>query len=264
MFFVFSKISEYFAAPAHFFLFAVSLGALLLYTRFSRWGRRLTALGAVGLCLLAFAPVGHMLAVPLETRFPPPPGDMPAPDGIIVLGGAADEDLSAQLGRPAFTEAMERLTAPIALLRRYPRARLVFAGGAAKLRRSTRTEAEVVKRFWLDAGVDQGAAIYEDRSRDTYENAVFTRDLVAPRPGERWLLVTSAIHMPRSVGIFRQAGFPVIPYPVDYRTNGRPWGVGFPGNPVKNMGLADLAAHEWAGLIAYRLTGRTDALFPAP
>lgn len=264
MFFVVSKIFEFFAAPAHLALFVTALGAALLYTRCSRWGRRLAAVGAVALLLMAFGPIGHLLAVPLETRFPAPPDDMPAPDGIIVLGGSVDEHLSAELDRTVFVEAVERLTAPIALTRRYPKARLVFTGGSAALRGSRHTEAQAVQRFWREAGVDRGNVLYEDRSRNTYENAVFTRDLVRPNPGERWLLVTSATHMPRAVGIFRQAGFSVVAYPVDYRTAGRWLGWSFSRYPIKTLGLVDCAAHEWAGLIAYRLTGKSGALFSAP
>lgn len=264
MFFILSKIFEFFLAPAHLFIFLATLGAALLYTRLFRWGRRLTLVSATALLAMAFGPVGHFLAVPLETRFPPPPDDMPAPDGIIVLGGTVDEKLSADLDRVVFVDAAERLTAPIALKRRYPNARLVFSGGSAALRGSPYTEAEVVKRFWRDSGVDTGAALYEDRSRNTFENAVFTRELVRPKPGERWLLVTSAAHMPRSVGIFRQAGFPVTAYPVDFRTNGDLARAGVPRFATRALGLVDFAAHEWAGLIAYRFTGKTDALFPAP
>ena len=129
----------------------------------------------------------------------------------------------------------------------------------------THTEAAAVKRFWRDVGLDNGDIFYEDRSRNTYENAIFTRELVKPKQGERWLLVTSAIHMPRSIGIFRKAQFPVIAYPVDYRTNGE---VGAALNSArfatKALGLVEFATHEWAGLVAYWLTGKTDALFPAP
>jgi uncharacterized SAM-binding protein YcdF (DUF218 family) len=264
MFFTASKIFEFFVAPVHLFIFLASIGAALAYTPYFRWGHALTAVSAVALLLMAFSPLGHFLAVPLETRFPAPPVDMTPPDGIIVLGGTVDEQLSAQIGRPVLVDAAERLTAPIALKRRFPNARLVFAGGSASLRGSPYTEAESVKRFWRETGIDDANVIYEDRSRNTFENAVYTRDLVRPKAGERWLLVTSAIHMPRSIGIFRQAGFPVIPYPVDFRTNGElaRWGV--PRFATKAMRLVDLATHEWAGLVAYRLSGKTDALFPAP
>jgi len=263
MFFIASKIFELLFAPAHFFIFLAAIGAALLYTRFSRWGRRFAVVSAAALLLMAFGPIGQFLGAPLEARFPPPPDDMPAPDGVIVLGGTVDEKLSAELGRTTMIDAAERLTAPIALKRRYPDMRIVFTGGSAALRDSSFTEAESVKRFWRDVGLDNGDILYEDRSRNTFENAVFTRELIRPRPGERWLLITSAMHMPRSIGIFRKANFPVIAYPVDYRTNGE-FAFTLPRFAVKAIGLVEFAAHEWVGLVAYRLTDKTNALFPAP
>ena len=102
----------------------------------------------------------------------------------------------------------------------------------------------------------------ERQSRNTYENAVFSKAMIAPKPGERWLLVTSAYHMPRSVGLFRKAGFPVEPYPVDWRVGHRPrastafrcWVCGGPTLPCASG----------SGLLAYRLRGRIDDLFPGP
>ncbi len=264
MFFVASKIFEFFGSPSHVALFTSALGAALCFTRFLRWGRRLAALGVALLLAMSFGPVGHLLAVPLETRFPAPPDDMPPPDGIIVLGGTVDEALSGLLGRVVIRNAAERLTAPIELMRRFSKARLVFTGGSAALRGSTVAEADVVQRFWRDMGIDGARILYEDKSRNTYENAAFTRDLVEPGAGERWLLVTSATHIPRSVGIFRKLGFPVIPYPVDYQTNGELLKWSAPRKAPWALELVDAAAHEWLGLVAYRLTGKTDALFPAP
>ena len=263
MFFPLSKILGFFLAPVHFFIFVASIGAMLLFTRWRRLGRALSTASALALLLMAFGPLGALLASPLEARFPPPPDDMPAPDGVIVLGGAIDERLSASRNRPTVVDAADRLTAPIALKRKYPSARLVFTGGSAALGGSAYTEADAVQRFWRELGLDQGDVLYERRSRNTYENAVFTRDLLLPKPGERWLLVTSAIHMPRAMGVFRHAGFEVIAYPVDYRTGGESV-LEFPRFATKALGLVEFAAHEWAGLVAHRLFGKSDTLFPAP
>jgi uncharacterized SAM-binding protein YcdF (DUF218 family) len=264
MFFIVSKIFEYVGSPSHLALTILALGVGLAYTRYFKAGRRLTILAAALLLLMGFGPVGHMLAVPLEMRFAARADDIDPPDGIIVLGGSVDAELSAQYGRGGFSQAAERVIAPIELLRRYPKARLVFTGGSASLRASTLTEAWAVRRFWRSVGLDQGDVVYEERSRNTFENALFTRDLVKPREGERWLLVTSALHMPRAVGVFRKVGFPVIAYPVDFRTNGEFWRAGAPGDTGSAIATVENAMHEWLGLVAYRVTGKTDALFPAP
>jgi uncharacterized SAM-binding protein YcdF (DUF218 family) len=264
MFFILSKIFEFVVTPVHLAIFAGTLGVALGLTRHKKTGRALAAVAIALLLLIGFSPLPDLLALPLEERFAPPPADAPAPDGIIVLGGSVDEKMSAIHDSVAMNEAAERLTAPIALKRLYPAARLVFTGGSGALAGSTHTEAEAVARFWREAGLDRGDVIYEDKSRNTYENAIATRDLVKPQAGERWLLVTSAMHMPRSVGIFRRAGFAVIPYPVDYRATDALQNWSAPRHATLNFLLAEAALHEWIGLAAYRLTGKTDALFPAP
>ena len=264
MFFIASKILGFLLAPVHVAIFLCAVGAALLYTRRRRWGRALATLGALALLLMGFTPLGDYLAAPLEARFPEPPRDMAAPDGIIVLGGAANAELSAERNWPILTEAAERLTTPIALMRQYPEARLVFAGGSAALLGFPYSEAEAVKQFWRDVGLDEGRILYENRSRNSYENALFTRELVQPKPGERWLLITSAMHMPRAMGVFRKAGFSAIAFPVDYRAHRDIARLEFPSAATSGFALVDDAAHEWAGLLAYRLTGKTDALFPAP
>ena len=104
---------------------------------------------------------------------------------------------------------------------RYPNARIVFTGGSANLISNDAKEADYAAEIFESLGIPKSRLIMERASRNTYENAEFTKELVAPKPGERWLLVTSAFHMPRSIGLFRKAGFAVEAYPVDWRVGGR-------------------------------------------
>jgi uncharacterized SAM-binding protein YcdF (DUF218 family) len=264
MFFVVSKVLEFFFAPSHFVIFCALMGAALCFTRYRRFGAALALVSAILLTVMGFGPFGSFLIGPLEARFPELGDNIEAPVGIIVLGGSVDEELSAERGHVVFTEAAQRLTAPIALKRRFPNARLVFTGGSGRLTGSGATEAEAVRAFWRSVGLDQGDVLYEDRSRNTIENAEFTKALVQPKPGQRWLLVTSASHMPRSIGIFRKAGFPVIAYPVDFHTTGDIWRPRVPHSTSRGILLTDLAAHEWIGLVINRLTGKSAELLPGP
>jgi uncharacterized SAM-binding protein YcdF (DUF218 family) len=184
-------------------------------------------------------------------------------DGIIVLGGAVNPPLAANRGEPSVNDAAERILALADLGRRYPDAKLVFTGGSGSLWGGKYREGEVMRAALEQAGLDTGRVQFENESRNTWENAVFSRDLVAPKPGETWLLVTSAWHMPRSVGIFRRIGWPVTPYPVDYRSrdDGKPYLL---FELDANLMQAGFAVREWIGLAAYRLMDRTDSLFPAP
>ena len=219
---------------------------------------------ALGLLLIGFGPVGSILMRPLEDRFPRPPASMPEPTGIIVLGGIVSFP-SAARGAIALTQDGERLSEAAILARRYPNAMVVFSGGTFGNRPEAATEAFIAKRFLADLGVDESRIVLESRSLSTAQNAAFTRDLLMPQPGQRWLLVTSASHMPRAVGSFRRAGFPVIPYPVGYTTAGSPddyWAIRLEAST--SLVRADVALHEWISLIAYWFMGRTDAFLPGP
>jgi uncharacterized SAM-binding protein YcdF (DUF218 family) len=181
-----------------------------------------------------------------------------------VLGGAIDADLSAAHGVPAFTRAVDRMIAAAALARRYPNARIVFSGGSANLLSNDAREADYAVAVFEGLGISRERLTLERRSRNTQENAEFSKAMVAPKNGERWLLVTSAFHMPRSVGLFRKAGFAVEPYPVDWRAGGSADLTALRPLSLDGLSLVDVGIREWLGLLAYRISGKTDELFPGP
>ncbi len=263
MFFVLAKTLGFLVHLPHLLLEGALVGVALMWTRWRRAGRALAALSVAALAIVGFTPFSALLVRPLEDRFPRP--DLAtAPTGIIVLGGAVDEGVTRRRGLPALNEAAERMTEAVALARRFPQARIAFTGGSGRLSALETTEADVARAFFLAQGLPEERLTFENRSRDTWENAVFTRDLLRPKPGETWVLVTSAMHMPRSVGIFRKVGFPVVAYPVDYRTGGGPgdfFGLRRMGATIND---ADQASHEYLGLLAYWIAGKSDALFPGP
>lgn len=264
MFFPVSKVLWLFADPIAFLTLIVCAGAALLFTRFARAGRALATAGAIGLGLAFLTPLGSALILPLENRFPPPPDDLAPPSGVIVLGGALNPGRAAARGALDINADGGRLIAGLELARRYPKARLVYTGGSGDLFDQEHSEAALAERLWTELGGPVGRMMFETKSRNTWENALFTRTLIGPKPGETWLLVTSAWHMPRSVGVFRQLGFDVVAFPVAYRSFGTAtdWSLFQPASV--RAGLVAIAVREWIGLLAYRLTGRADALFPAP
>ena len=261
MFFIASKALWFFAAPSALLM----LGALIGAAFSARRGGQLLALGCLAVLLvIGAAPTGALLIAPLENRFPAPSANLPPPYGVVVLGGAIDDEITRARGQTTFDEGAERLTEAAILARRYPSARIVYSGGSNSLLGRPSSEAEDARRLLVAMGVDPQRITLESRSRNTDENARFTAAIVHPESGQTWLVVTSAYHMPRAMGLFRKAGFAAIADPVDYRTEGgrSDWrlNVSLPRGPA----LFDLAAHEWVGLLAYRLTGRIDSWFPGP
>jgi uncharacterized SAM-binding protein YcdF (DUF218 family) len=263
MFFLASKLLWFAAAPITLLMAGAIVGAWLV-PRSAGFSRAL-ALGCAGaLLLVSLAPVGALLIEPLEDRFPAPAADMPAPYGIIVLGGAIDDEASAARGQTIFDEGAARLTEAAILARRFPQARVVYTGGSAALWNAHSTEAPEARKLLVALGVEASRIAIEEKSRNTDENARFTAALAHPQPDQTWLLVTSAYHMPRAMGLFAKAGFSVRAYPVDYRSLGgaRDWRLNL--DPSRGLRLFDLAVHEWIGLIAYRVSGRIDDWFPGP
>ena len=264
MFFVLSKTLGYLLLPTNILIAIGFIGAILMATRFASLGRKLVIAAVLLLVVCGLSPLGKMLLYPLEQRFPQWDASRGAPDGIIILGASIEADLSAAHNTPVVRGAPDRIIAAAALARRYPNARVVFTGGSANLISNDAREADFAGAIFESLGVDKSRLIMERQSRNTKENADFSKALVAPRDGERWLLVTSAFHMPRSVGLFRKAGFAVEPYPVDWRVGGRDDLMTLSNVMVEGLVRTDLAVREWMGLIAYRLTGKIDEFLPGP
>lgn len=261
MFFAASKLVWLVAVPSNLLPLAGLVG-LALGLRWPRLGGAVAALSLSALLLFGMSPLARLVALPLEQRFPAYAEDGRPVAGIIVLGGSVEASDSMRRGQLVMNGAGERMVALGDLARRYPEARLVFSGGPGALGEFG-SESTAVRRFAGALGVAPERITFEGASRNTRENARFTAALVPPRSGERWLLVTSAFHMARAVGCFRAVGYEVSAYPVDYRTAGpealEAFSLGSDG-----LSLLDFAAKEWVGLLAYRVAGYSDALWPGP
>jgi uncharacterized SAM-binding protein YcdF (DUF218 family) len=263
VFFYLSKIFWLFIQPLNLAIFLLLAG--LFAGLIGR--RRLAATGSVLafliLALSAWTSLGAMMLNPLEERFPRPP--LPEKvDGIVVLGGGFEGTINLVRGGYELNSGGDRMVETAILARRFPTAKVVVSGGTGELFLEGEGDAATAPRLFTVLGVTADRLILENKSRNTCENAVFTKELVTPKPGETWLLVTSAFHMPRAKALFDKAGFATVPWPVDYRTSGRE-GIGlFRDNPADSLQATTMAIREWIGLIAYWLSGRIDQPFPGP
>ena len=261
--FVLSKIVWLVLNPANLFTFFLVLGTILLFTRFRRTGRRIVAVTVSIFLLLGLLPVGLWLTANLENRFPANP---PIPDdiaGVITLGGTINQYITTARGQPSLTDGGERLTELVHLAHRFPNARLIFSGGSGALIDSSLKEADSARVCFDQMGLSGRNIMYEDRARNTYENALYSKELVGDEAaGRKWVLITSAAHMPRAMGVFRQAGWNIMAYPVDYSTDGRS-GFELQFRPIRGLSSLNKAMREWIGLVVYRVLGRTAVVVPS-
>ena len=266
MFFLLAKVLWFLLQPSSLMVVAVLAGTVLAATRWRRLGRGLLWGAAIAFLICGLSPLGDVLIQPLEDRFPRAEIDRLGPSitGIIVLGGGEDQRAAGSPQLAALNEAAERYTEAVVLARRLPDARLIFSGGSGALLATGPTEAETAGRLFEALGVASDRITLESKSRDTYENAQFTARILSPTPNQRWLLVTSAWHMPRAMGCFRRAGFAVEAWPVDYRTPRRLDMTRIHNSVPEGLRRIDFVTREYVGLVIYYLTGRTDALMPGP
>jgi uncharacterized SAM-binding protein YcdF (DUF218 family) len=264
MTFYISKTFWFLAQPLNFSIFLLGLSILAGWAGWYRLARLTVILPFCILALASLTSLGALIMNPLEERFQRP---SPAPDqvtGIIVLGGGLEGAINLARGGYDMNNGGDRFLEAAVLARRYPSARIVVSGGVGTVLLEGEGDADTAVRLFEALGIPRDRLVLEGESRNTFENVGNTRELVDPGPDDTWLLVTSAFHMPRSMGLFRKAGFPVVPWPVDYRTSGRE-GIGvLRDNPIDALSTTTTAIREWCGLIAYKFMGRIDSVFPGP
>lgn len=263
MFFYLSKVLMFLIEPGNFLFLLLLLGVAFLWLKKQRLGKILCSLAFVFYAVFGLLPFGVFLLDTLENRFPAVKEIPENVDGIIVLGGVLDVVISEARGRLALNGNIERIISLINLTKKSPNATVIFTGGAGLLGRPDLSEADMLKPLLNEFMHTPDKIIFENKSRNTFQNAVFTKELIQQKPGETWLLVTSAFHMPRSVGIFRRQGIEVTPYPVDFDM-GPDVQYGLQTNPRASLGHLRKGLHEWLGLLAYYWTDKTSEFFPSP
>ena len=257
LFFIASKTVGMAARVETWMLLLLAAAVLAAAWGRARLARRLTALAFLSVLALTAFPLATPLLASLERQYPPAPALPAQVDGIIVLGGAEDVGPFARWGVTGVNGGGERLTAGVELARRFPQAKLIFTGGSASLIYSDAhtAPAQMTRALWLSLGVPDTQILLEDRSRNTAENAIFTRDLMQPKDGEVWILVTSAWHMPRSMETFQRNGWTgLVAWPVDFRSGGQMFRLEW--RLDDHLQDADVALKEYLGLLAYRIAGK--------
>jgi uncharacterized SAM-binding protein YcdF (DUF218 family) len=268
LFFIASKIVQFLIEPLNLLLLISLLALLFLALRKPIATKRLLWLSVIGFVLVGYAPIPESLARILENSIEKADIKTISNEqiaGIIILGGAIrGEEITIDRGEVSILSAAERLTKGLELIRRYPNLPFIFSGFSGRVTPRGMSEADAFKQLITEQGlaeITKGTAYYENQSRNTYENAIYSKKIIdqlgVSNPSIQtgsWLLVTSATHMPRSVKIFEKQGIRIIPIPVDYQTaltlQWREFDV------TEGAFLWNRLLHEYIGIIAYRLTGK--------
>ena len=246
--------------PFNLIFWLLMIGALAMAVGYRTAGRRIVYALAIYLIAILLPPSDVWTLQPLENRFAR--GALPDHvDGVLVLDGGADAAIIASRGAFAWEPAPLRLIAGAKLLHRFPGARLIYTGGSPERPEDTNAVTRIILE---DLGIAPAQVMVENKARNTWENLVLSKELVQPKEGENWVLVTSALHMPRAMGVARHIGWTMIPWPSDYLTRKDYAFLGWYRAMEDRLRGLSAGLHEWAGLIAYRIAGRIDTLFPGP
>ena len=263
LFFITSKIAWAFMSPSNLIVFALVFGTLLLLFGRITAAKWFLIPSACFAFLMMLFPFQDYLLQPLEERFPVQaklPYDI---DGVIVLGGGEDQKSSLSWSVAEMGKGGDRFAGAAHLARTYPRIPIIYTGGSSSLVMQDKNNSHIIAQTLLTTmGVHPDRLVIESKSRNTYENFVNTKPLL-PKADGTYLLVTSAFHMPRSVGIARKLNINVVPYPVDFYSNAHQFrGISFEYS--SHMSGLEIAWREWIGLTVYYLTDKTSNWFPAP
>ena len=262
MFWLASKLFWLVFHPLSLAMLSVMAGLLLSFRRRKGLGLSLTGFGLAILLIAGMTSAGALLMQPLEARYPRPDAFPENAAGVIALGGGTDNVISAARKTYELANAGERYVEAVRLALAHPDIPVLVTGGVGNLYGDGESDAESTARLFEAFGLGAPQIRYESKARNTYENAINSAALFDPQPGQPYVLITSAYHMPRSVALFEKAGFDVVPWPVDFRTTGETGAMLDIGDATDNIDLTATAMREWIGLIAYWATGRIDSIFP--
>lgn len=263
MFFTVSKIFWLFAAPLNA-IWLLVVGALVIRRWKKTWSNKILITAASLFAIFGFLPIGYNMTVFLERQYDRPQIMPDEVDGIIVLGGSFNSYLSEKTGYVAANSNISRIVDFMALSRKYPEAKKVFSGGSGHILQPTRKEADDAQDFLTMAGFGDADIIYERQSRNTYENALYSKELLKPKAGEKWIVITSAFHIPRTMAIFKQLDWDIIPYPSDPKTDKQYQFIPKPFSAVGNFFLLGKSIREFIGVGVYYMTGKSALFFPYP
>jgi len=254
--FYIAKVANYLLEPLYILsFFLVILIFLLLFTNF----KKLTIFSAKFLLILflffGYTSLSNYLLNKLEDFIKPSKYPVQQLKGIVVLGGSFNSGLqSKERNEVSLNSSVERLTKVLEIYNKNPKILILFTGFSGELKPQGWSESDMAKIFFLEQGVRLENLIFENKSRNTFENIIYSKDIIKTNKGT-WGLITSASHMPRSYFGFKRQGLVLEPISVDYRTGTSSifW-INF--DIKKGLENWNVIFHEVVGISYYKITGK--------
>ena len=260
MSFYLSKILWLILNPFNIFIFITLLSILLYFIKLSRFSLIIFLINFVFITFISFLPIGSYLIYTIEKEYHSNINPPEKVDGILILGGATNPLLYNEYDQISLNDSSERLVESVFIIKKFDKAKVIFSGGSGFLNRPGFDNAQVAKSFYKKIGIEIDKIIFEDNSRNTYENIIYSKKIANPKINENWLLITSASHMKRALLIADKNNWDLIPYAVDFK-NIKEFKLIPNLNLLSNLNSFQQGSHEWLGLVSYYLMGRTDKVF---
>ena len=260
MTFFLSKILWIFFNPINIILFIFFLGFLLRRMKFFKASNTIFVLSFFLFFISGITSTGSYLTFLLEKKYHNKLDFPQNIDGIIILGGATNPYLSKEYNQIIVNGSAERLIESSFLIKKYPNAKIYFAGGSGSLDFSKLSHSTVAKKFYENYNIDTEKFIFDYKSRNTYENILYAKEKFNPKKNENWIVITSAFHLNRAISIGEKLDWKLLPYGTDYRVPKKfKWKISL--DFIDNLSNFKFASHEWTGLIAYYMMGRSSKIY---
>ena len=260
MTFYLSKILWIIINPFNLILFLVFFSYFSFLIKLKLISRILNILIISLFIICGFLPTGNYLNYLLEKKFHNMNVFPNVVDGILILSGATKPSLSKEHKQVNLNSSAERLVESVMLINKYPSARIIFSGGSGSINKNEPSHSDVAKKFYNNMNIPFSRIIYEQKSRNTYENILYSKKIAKPKKNEIWLLVTSASHLNRSIAIAEKLNWEFIPYPTDFNSS-KKFYFKISLNFLSNFNNFQKSSHEWVGIIAYYFMNRSSSIF---
>ncbi|MDC3021755.1 YdcF family protein [Pelagibacteraceae bacterium] len=260
MSFYLSKIIWLILNPFNLFIFITLFSISLYFFNLRRLSLIIFLINFVFIAFISFLPIGSYLIYNIEKEYHSyiqPPEQV---DGILILGGATNPILYNEYDQISLNGSSERLVESVFIIKKFDKAKVIFSGGSGIVNRPDFDHAQVAKSFYKKIGIEIDRIIFEDNSRNTYENIMYSKKIANPKLNENWLLITSASHMKRALLIADKNNWKLIPYAVDFK-NIKDFKLIPNLKLLTNLNSFQHGSREWLGLVSYYLMGRTDKIF---